>query len=60
MKVLAYVFIAVAFILVTFFGLGPVLLADGGFGERMITLAIVLGLYAVLIILFRNIRKKNR
>lgn len=60
MKVLAYVFIAVAFILVTFFGLGPVLLADGGFGERIITLAIVLGLYAVLIILFRNIRKKNR
>ena len=60
MKVLAYVFIAIAFILVTFFGLGPVLLADGGFGERMITLAIVLGLYAVLIILFRNIRKKNR
>jgi hypothetical protein len=60
MKILAYVFIVVAFILVTFFGLGPVLLADGGFGERMITLAVVLGLYAVLIILFRNIRKKNR
>jgi hypothetical protein len=60
MKVLAYVFIAVAFILVTFFGLGPVLLADGGLGERMITLAIVLGLYLVLIILFRNITRKKK
>lgn len=60
MKVLDYVFIAVAFILITFFGLGPVLLADGGLGERMITLAIVLGLYLVLIILFRNITKKKK
>lgn len=60
MKVLAYIFISVAFILVTFFGLGPVLLADGGLGERMITLAIVLGLYLVLIILFRNITKKKK
>lgn len=60
MKVLAYVFIAVAFILITFFGLGPVLLADGGLGERMITLAVVLGLYLVLIIIFRNIRKKKK
>lgn len=60
MKVLAYVLIAVAFILVTFFGLGPVILADGGFGERMITLAVVLGLYLVLVVLFRNIRKKKK
>lgn len=60
MKVLAYIFISVAFILITFFGLGPVLLADGGLGERMITLAIVLGLYLVLIILFRNIRRKKK
>jgi hypothetical protein len=60
MKVLAYVFIAVAFILITFFGLGPVLLADGGLGERMITLAIVLGLYLVLMILLRNITRKKK
>ena len=60
MKILAYVFIAVAFILVTFFGLGPVLFADGGLGERMMTLAIVLGIYVVLGISFIKIRKKNK
>jgi len=56
MKILFYVFIGIAFVLVTFFGLGPVLFADGGMIERIITLIIVLVLYFVLIVLFRKIK----
>ncbi len=48
MKILLYIIVAIAFLLVTFFGLGPVLLADGQTGERIITLAVVLILYVVL------------
>ncbi|HHV98818.1 MAG TPA: hypothetical protein GXX36_04470 [Clostridiaceae bacterium] len=48
MKVIFYTVIAIIFILITFFGLGPVLLADGSMGERMGTLAVVLLLYLIL------------
>jgi len=48
------------FALVTFFGMGPVLLADGTFQERMLTLFIVLVIYAVLIFAFRFWMRKNR
>lgn len=48
MKILLYVVLAIIFILITFFGLGPVLLADGSMGERMATLAVVLLLYLIL------------
>ena len=60
MRIVGYIFLGIAFILVTFFGLGPVLLADGGFGERMITLAVVLGLYLVLILLYKKMRKNKK
>ena len=48
MKILFFTFISIAFLLVTFFGLGPVLLADGTFTERMLTLLVVLLLYFFL------------
>jgi len=48
MKILFFTVIAIIFILITFFGLGPVLLADGSMGERMTTLAVVLLLYLIL------------
>jgi len=44
--------------LLTFFGLGPVLIADGTWGERMLTLGAVLVLYIALIFAFW--RWKNR
>ena len=47
------VFIAL-FVLVTLFGMGPALMADGTFQERMLTLAIILVIYALLIVAFRR------
>jgi hypothetical protein len=38
-----------AFGFVTFFGIGPVLIADGSFRERMLTLVVVILIYIVLI-----------
>jgi len=61
-KILFFTFIIAAFLLVTFFGLGPVLMADGTFAERMLTLLIVLVLYFLLGWLckvFINYTKKN-
>jgi len=46
------------YVLVTLFGLGPVLLADGSMNERMLTLAVVILLYigitAILAIAWRK------
>jgi hypothetical protein len=47
-KIIFYIIIAAAILSVTFFGLGPVLLADGSKTERIITLTVVLVLYVVL------------
>lgn len=58
-KPLLYVILAAGFILVTFFGLGPVLLADGSAGERIITLIAVIILYIALILVFIRVRKSG-
>ncbi|KUO53513.1 MAG: hypothetical protein APF76_11935 [Desulfitibacter sp. BRH_c19] len=39
---------ALLYILVTFFGIGPVLLADGSMQERVITLVIIIIIYVLL------------
>ncbi|NLY65982.1 MAG: hypothetical protein GX069_00315 [Tissierellia bacterium] len=52
------VFVAL-FALVTFFGLGPVLMADGTLQERLITLGVIIIIYIILITAFRYWRKKN-
>lgn len=52
MKWVVYSLFVIAFLLITFFGLGPVLLADGTLVERLITLVIVIVLYLILILLF--------
>lgn len=57
-KALGYMIVLIGFILVTFFGLGPVMFADGSRGERIGTFAIVLVLYFLLIVLYRYMRKK--
>ena len=58
MKWLIYTIFIILYLLVTFFGLGPVLFADGSNLERIITLAIVLIIYLLLTILLRFIIKK--
>lgn len=63
MKVkLVYGVLAILTILVTFFGLGPVLFADGTDRERMITLLVVLVCYLLLFACFYAVyrRSKNR
>lgn len=45
-------------LLITFFGLGPVLFADGSFGERMITLFVVVLLYIAAIMIYLKIKTK--
>lgn len=57
MKALGYIIFSVLFLLVTFFGIGPVIFADGSLSERMITLVIVIIIYIILIVLFGYWRK---
>lgn len=57
-KVILYTVFILAIALISFFGLGPVLLADGTKTERILTLIIVLGIYLVVIITFLAIRRK--
>lgn len=47
-----------AFLLVVFFGIGPVLLADGSMQERIFTLLVVLLLLTGLLLLYRYLRSK--
>ncbi|WP_397334326.1 DUF6954 family protein [Paenibacillus glycanilyticus] len=59
-RVLLGVLLLALFLLVTFFGLGPVLFADGSMTERMITLGIVIIIYlAIASVAFRIFRKKE-
>jgi len=50
MKALVWTVAVVLYALVTFFGIGPVLMADGLRGERLLTLAVVLAIYAAITI----------
>lgn len=47
-----------AFLLVTFFGIGPVLLADGSMQERLFTLLLVLLIFTSLLLLFRYVKSR--
>lgn len=63
MKVkLIYGILVILTILVTIFGLGPVLFADGTDRERLITLLIVLVIYLLIFVCFYVAyrRRKNR
>jgi hypothetical protein len=58
LKWIVYLLFAAAYLLVTFFGLGPVLLADGTAQERWVTFLVVLLIYAVITVFLRWILKK--
>lgn len=53
------VFIAV-FLVITFFGIGPVAMADGTTKERIITLIIVIIIYFVWVWAYRIFLRKTR
>jgi hypothetical protein len=53
-----YIIMCILFILVTFFGLGPVIYADGSTSERIITLIVVLLIYALLAGIFVFFKKR--
>lgn len=59
MRALFNISIIIAFLLVTFFGLGPVLMADGSMGERILTLLVVICLYLFLGFVIFKFRKNK-
>ena len=59
MRTIIYIIVTILAALLTFFGIGPVLFADGSMNERLITLAIVLVGYAVLAAIVLWVKKKN-
>lgn len=60
MRGLVYVLFAILYLLTTFFGLGPVLFADGSAKERTLTLIVVLVFYAAITVGLRFILKRLR
>ncbi|MFP7299482.1 DUF6954 family protein [Neobacillus niacini] len=62
MKFLIHAFFIILLVLVTFFGLGPVLFADGVIQERIWTAAVVVALYVLLAFLYSRAIKwiKNK
>ena len=48
MKIIFYIIIAIIFLLVTFFGLGPALFADGKTSERVLMVGLVIVVYLML------------
>lgn len=48
MKVLIYLVFIILYLFVAFFGIGPVLMADGTMNERMLTLGVIILIYALL------------
>lgn len=58
MKSFIYIVFVLLFLLVTFFGMGPVLMADGSSQERIITFLIVLLIYVFLYFAMKFILKK--
>lgn len=53
MKLLVTVIFVLVFLTVTFFGIGPVLFADGPTSERLGTLGVVIGVYLLLWLAYR-------
>ncbi|MCM3720078.1 DUF6954 family protein [Fictibacillus phosphorivorans] len=58
MKIVLRLVFGIALLLVAFFGLGPVLLADGLPGERALTLIVVLLIFGLLFMIYKWLLKK--
>lgn len=59
MKLLGYIVWFILFALVTFFGVGPVLFADGPPQERLVTSVIVILIYVLLVMFWRWLRRRS-
>ncbi|SFD84438.1 hypothetical protein SAMN05216378_1700 [Paenibacillus catalpae] len=59
-RILPGILLLAVFLLVTFFGLGPVLFADGSMTERTITLSVVIIIYFVIALLTYWIFRKKK
>ncbi len=59
MKLAIYLIFIVLYAGVTFFGLGPVLLADGSAQERILTSLVVILIYIVLTAIFIFWKKRK-
>jgi membrane protein YdbS with pleckstrin-like domain len=59
-KVIVDILFVALFLLITFFGIGPVLFADGSDRERMNAFLVVLLIYAIWFILLTLWRRKSR
>ena len=60
MKIIGHIIFIILFLLISFFGIGPVLMADGTSQERIITLIIVLIIYGMWFWLYRYFIKKMK
>ncbi|MEH7096592.1 DUF6954 family protein [Neobacillus vireti] len=58
MKIIIHIFFLLLLALVTFFGLGPILMADGPMQERLWTAVIVFILYLFLTYCYQKALKK--
>ena len=57
-KAIIYSIFVVLYLLVTFFGMGPVLMADGSNTERFVTFIVVLIIYAIITITLIYVKRK--
>lgn len=59
-KVIVDILFVALFLLITFFGIGPVLFADGSDRERLITFLVVLLIYGIWFIFLTLWRRKSK
>ncbi|MHB8127414.1 MAG: DUF6954 family protein [Mobilitalea sp.] len=57
-KKFIYIILTILLFLLTFFGLGPVLFADGTNTERLYTLMVVIALYLIIFVVFYIVHKR--
>ena len=60
MRIIVHIIFITLLLLVTFFGIGPVLFADGVLSERLFTLVVIIGIYLVLIRLYKKMLRSKR
>ncbi|NLY85294.1 MAG: hypothetical protein GX077_02950 [Tissierellia bacterium] len=60
MKIIGHIIFIILFLLISFFGIGPVLMADGTSEERILTLIIVLLIYGIWFLLYRYFIRKMK
>lgn len=59
-KKVIYVILILLLLVVTLFGLGPVIYADGSDTERLVTLLVVVALYLVILFTFYVIHTRGK